>query len=62
MALRRMMASGEPGPLGQGVAAAPQDEAAIRTLMRDPRYWRDRDPGLVAQVTEGFRRLYGGEG
>ena len=62
MALRRMMDSGEPGPLGAGAAAAPQDEAAIRTLMRDPRYWRDRDPGLVAQVTAGFRRLYGGEG
>jgi hypothetical protein len=27
-------------------------------MMRDPRYWRERDPALVAQVTEGFKRLY----
>ena len=27
-------------------------------MMRDPRYWRERDPGFVAQVTEGFQRLY----
>ncbi len=61
MALHRMMASGEPGPLGAGGPAAAGDEDAVRTLMRDPRYWRDRDPGIVAQVTEAFRRLYGGD-
>jgi hypothetical protein len=27
-------------------------------MMRDPRYWRDRDPAFIAQVTEGFKRLY----
>jgi hypothetical protein len=26
--------------------------------MRDPRYWRDRNPELIAQVTDGFQRLY----
>jgi hypothetical protein len=24
----------------------------------DPRYWRDRDPEFVRQVSEGYRRLY----
>jgi hypothetical protein len=27
-------------------------------MMRDPRYWRERDPSFIAQVTEGFQRLY----
>ena len=26
--------------------------------MRDPRYWRHKDPALVAKVTEGFQRLF----
>src|SRR5690606_34884760 len=34
MALRRMMASGEPGLVGGGAADTPTDEASIRTLMR----------------------------
>ena len=32
----------------------------LRALMRDPKYWRERDPAVVARVTEGFRRLYPG--
>lgn len=31
----------------------------LDALMRDPRYWRDRDPAVVKQVTEGFNRIYG---
>ena len=27
-------------------------------MMRDPRYWRDRNPEFVARVTDGFRRLF----
>jgi hypothetical protein len=38
----------------------PADEEEVRVLMRDPRYWRDRDPAIVARVREGFRRLYPG--
>jgi len=33
-------------------------EARLRELMRDPRYWRDRDPAFVARVAEGFNRLF----
>ena len=38
-------------------------EAELRALMRDPRYWRDRDPQVVDAVSQGFRQLYpeGGE-
>ncbi|CAM3461472.1 hypothetical protein [Thalassospira profundimaris] len=32
----------------------------IRRKMNDPRYWRDRDPTLVAEVQADFARLSGG--
>ncbi|MEQ8602417.1 MAG: hypothetical protein RIB45_03790 [Marivibrio sp.] len=32
----------------------------IRSLMRDPRYWRERDPGLLDHVTRQWRRAYPG--
>ena len=53
-----VIAAGVAGP-GQGAADGPPDEAALRRMMQDPRYWRQRDPAFVQQVTEGFRRLYG---
>ncbi len=31
----------------------------LTTMMRDPRYWRDRDPAFVGKVTKGFQKLYG---
>ena len=30
----------------------------LQSMMRDPKYWRDKDPSFVAKVTEGFQRLY----
>jgi hypothetical protein len=35
-------------------------EEQLVALMRDPRYWKKRDPEILAKVTEGFRRLYPG--
>ncbi|WP_431856641.1 capsid assembly protein [Azospirillum sp.] len=60
MALYRMMTGSEPSALARGDAPAEGGETELHTLMRDPRYWRDRDPGVVARVTEGFQRLYPG--
>lgn len=34
--------------------------AELRALMRDPRYWRERDPAVIARASEGFRRVYPG--
>ena len=31
-------------------------------MMRDPRYWRSREPEFVRRVTEGFRRLVSNNG
>ena len=59
LAMHQMMQAREPAVLQD--ADGPQgeiDEAALTRLMRDPRYWRERDPAIVAQVTEGFQRLY----
>jgi hypothetical protein len=59
IAMHQMMQAREPSVLQE--ATGPQagiDEAALTRLMRDPRYWRERDPAFVAQVTEGFQRLY----
>jgi hypothetical protein len=59
LAMHQMMQAREPAVLQD--ADGPQreiDEPTLTRLMRDPRYWRERDPAIVAQVTEGFRRLY----
>jgi len=60
LALYNMMRSGDPG-MGGGAGAAAEgatDQAGLDRLMRDPRYWRERDAGLIAQVRQGFERLY----
>lgn len=61
LALQNMMAKGEPA-LGAGKdgAIGAMDEGAIRKMMKDPKYWRERDPAVVERVRNGFRRLYPG--
>jgi hypothetical protein len=61
VAMHQMMQAREPSVLQD--AEGPHsdvDEASLTRMMRDPRYWRDRDPAVIAQVTEGFKRLYSG--
>lgn len=50
----------EEEPLGHEAEQAAA-EAQLREMMRDPRYWRDRNPGHVAKVASGFGRLYPGD-
>ncbi len=62
LALYRMMKSGaEPKMAGRRTSAVQGGlgEAELSSMMRDPKYWRDRDPAYVAKVTQGFERLYG---
>lgn len=62
MALYAMM-QGEAGadnPL-DGIEASASEAATeqdLQTMMRDPKYWRDRDPSFIAKVTEGYQSLY----
>lgn len=60
LALERMMKSNEPGLKKESSAPIATDELDLQSMMRDPRYWRDKDPSFVAKVTEGFQSVYGG--
>ncbi len=51
---------GEPALGGFDEAHPMNSEDDIRKLMRNPKYWRDRDPATVERVRAGFRRLYPG--
>jgi hypothetical protein len=59
IALHRMMKSEEPGLKKGADKPSALDEKDLQTMMRDPKYWRDKDPSFVAKVTEGFRNMYG---
>lgn len=59
LAMHAMMRSHEPELAEAGETAAPLTLEALQEMMRDPRYWRDRDPEFVARVTRGFEQLYG---
>lgn len=60
VALHRMMEAKEPGLAPRADASGAADETELRAMMRDPRYWRTREPEFVRRVTDGFRRLVGG--
>ncbi|OAN50168.1 hypothetical protein A6A04_01790 [Paramagnetospirillum marisnigri] len=59
-ALHRLMASGEPS-LGRAAPASEEtpSEEELKKMIRDPRYWKTRDPAFIAKVSAGFGRLYG---
>jgi hypothetical protein len=59
LAIHQMMQRREPAVLNDANGPrADLDEVELTRMMRDPRYWRERDPAFVAQVTAGFQRLY----
>lgn len=59
LALHQMMRAAEPEMVGADADAdAGLSQDRLHEMMRDPRYWRDRDPEFVARVTAGFRRLF----
>ena len=60
VALHKMMSGNEPGLVRSEGAGGTLTEESLREMTRDPRYWRDLDPSVVARVTEGFKRLYPG--
>ena len=64
MALYRMMKGGDnataaPSAAVRGAgASAGLSETDLRNMMRDPRYWQQRDPAFITKVTQGFQQLY----
>lgn len=58
VALYNMMKGNEP-TIGQANGGQSKSgNMDLQSMMRDPKYWRDKDPSFVAKVTEGFQRLY----
>ena len=59
IALETMMQSMKDGSFsGETASASEVNEADLRKMMDDPRYWKDRDPHIHKQVAEGFKRIY----
>lgn len=60
LALFKMMKSEEPGLKSKdAVNPNTMEQKDLQSMMRDPKYWRDKDPAYVAKVTEGFQKMYG---
>ena len=60
VAMHQMMQAREPSVISEAaVSTNGTDEETLAQMMRDPRYWRDRDPAFVGRVTEGYKQLYG---
>lgn len=45
---------------GNTEPAAQVSERQLKEMMNDPRYWKDRDPAYIKEVTEGFQQIYRG--
>ncbi len=59
IALEAMMEAMKDGSFaGDTQATAGASEKELREMMNDPRYWKDRDPHFIKQVTEGFQQMY----
>jgi len=60
LALYNMMQGNEPSVSNATALQSGNSETIdLQSMMRDPKYWRDKDPSFIAKVTEGFQRLYG---
>ena len=59
LALYKMMKSEEPSLKKQSENPSVLGEQDLQSMMRDPKYWRDKDPAHIAKVTEGFKNVYG---
>lgn len=60
LAMHKMMTDADEPGLSRivGENAKTLSDVDLRSMMRDPRYWRDHDPAFVNKVRDGFRRLY----
>ena len=63
MALYKMMNGGakDKTPSPRAEAKPNMSENELYSMMRQPQYWRDKDPSMIEKVTKGFQNLYGGK-
>ncbi len=60
LALHKMMKGEEP-QMHKHVSSddnIPNEEKVLSSMMRDPKYWREKDPAYIEKVTQGFKNLY----
>lgn len=53
-----MMQSSKPLAVHAAEETPSIDENALRSLMRDPKYWREKDPAFIKKVSDGFRQVF----
>jgi len=59
LVMHRMMTEGEPAILRTSdIHNGANGESQLHEMMKDPRYWRDRDPDFIKRVANGFQELY----
>lgn len=58
IAMFEMMKNREPRLMRAADQQRAINEQDLKRMMKDPRYWRERDPSYVARVRQGFRSLY----
>lgn len=60
LALERLVTSTSEQPLTLDAGAGPSGWTAesLQAAIKDPRYWRTRDPAFIAQVTAGFQKVH----
>ncbi len=54
----QMMQSMEPSVVTDKNNTENLSDGALREMMRNPKYWRDRDPEYVRKIENGFKKLY----
>jgi len=58
MAIYSMMSSEEPSMTRSSAPMAGLSEDKLKKMMQDPKYWRDKDPQYIQQISDGFKKLY----
>ena len=58
MALYQMMQSSEPKAIKEKTPSLQAGDEELKNMVRDPKYWRDKDPAFVAKVTQAFQDFY----
>jgi hypothetical protein len=54
----KMMQSMEPFVTTEKNTVGNLSDKDLRSMMRDPKYWRDKDPEYVRKIEIGFKKLY----
>lgn len=59
MALYKMMKNQDPRIETGAINPESADEKDLQSMIRNPKYWQEKDPAFIEKVSKGFERLYG---